>query len=78
MNFLAINLSHELATGQIDADEARQRYSEIAKSFHEGTPSPYTKGLLFDVPHGGTADKDEITIPETILHKIGEKLGLTD
>jgi hypothetical protein len=75
MNLLAINLSHELAAGNIDADETRQRYSDIAKAFHEGTPFPYTQDLLFDVPQGGTADKDEITLPETILQRIGEQHG---
>jgi hypothetical protein len=78
MNFLAINLAHELATGKVDAAEARRRYTEIAAAFHDGRPSAYTQGLQFDVPRGGTADKDEITIPETILHKLGEKLRLTD
>jgi hypothetical protein len=78
MNFLAINLSHDLATGKVDADEARRQYTEIAKAFQAGHPSPYTQGLQFDVQHGGTADRDEITIPETILHKLGEKLGITE
>lgn len=78
MNFLAINLAHDVATGKLDVDGARRQYTDIAKAFHQGRPSPYTQGLQFDVPSGGTADKDEITIPETILHKIGAKLGIVE
>jgi hypothetical protein len=78
MNFLAINVAHDLASGRIDAEEARRQYTETAKAFHGGQRSPYTRGLQFDVSQGGTADKDEITIPETVLHKIGETLGMTD
>lgn len=49
------------------------------KAFQDGQPGPYMQGLQFDVPAPGTtADPDEMTLGETMMHKMGEKLGLTD
>ena len=59
MNFLAINLANDVATGARTAEEARQFYAETAMAFMEGTSDPYVEGFVFEVPEGGTADPDE-------------------
>ncbi len=59
MNFLAINLANDVATGARSAEEARQFYAETAMAFMEGTSDPYVEGFVFEVPDGGTADPDE-------------------
>ena len=59
MNFLAINLANDVATGARTAEEARQFYAETAMAFMEGTSDPYVEGFVFEVPDGGTADPDE-------------------
>ncbi len=59
MNFLAINLANDVATGARTVEEARQFYAETAMAFMEGTSDPYVEGFVFEVPDGGTADPDE-------------------
>lgn len=58
LNFLALNLANDICTGAIDAEKARIRCSEIKSAFSNGEEHPYTQGLQFDVPQGGTADPD--------------------
>ncbi|MCG3117734.1 MAG: hypothetical protein LLH30_18850 [Candidatus Manganitrophus sp. SA1] len=59
MNFLAINLAQEVATGKRSVEEAKKFYAETVKAFKEGKSSPYTQGFRFDVAKGGTADPDK-------------------
>lgn len=59
MNFLAINLANDVATGERTVEEARQFYAETAMAFMEGQSDPYVEGFVFEVPEGGTADPDE-------------------
>ncbi len=59
MNFLAINLANDIATGERNVEEARQFYAETAMAFMEGESDPYVEGFVFEVPEGGTTDPDE-------------------
>ena len=77
-NFLAINLAHQIVTGRMGVAQARRRYTEAMQAFSQGRRHPDMAGLRFEPPTGGTADPDEITVAETMLHKLGEKLGLTE
>lgn len=45
VNFLAINLAQEVATGKRSVEEARKFYAETAKAFKEGKSSPYIQGF---------------------------------
>ena len=58
MNFLALNLAHDVVTGQRTWEDARREYAEQATAFMLKRPAPYTEGLRFDVARGGTADLD--------------------
>jgi hypothetical protein len=64
LNFLALNLANDICTGKIDAEKARLQYGEIKTAFARGEKHPYTQGLQFDVPSGGTPDPDEQTIEQ--------------
>jgi len=59
MNFLAINLANDVATGERTVEEARQFYAETAMAFMEGQSDPYVEGFVFEVPSGDTGDPDE-------------------
>ena len=59
MNFLAINLANDVATGARTVEEARQFYAETAMAFKNGQSDPYVEGFVFELPDGGTADPDE-------------------
>jgi hypothetical protein len=77
MNFLALNLADEVARGIKSVDDARRAYTEQAIAKMMGKPAPYTEGLHFEVPGGGTADPDEITVDDAMFEKAGEKLRET-
>ncbi len=57
LNFLALNLAHEIVTGKVTADEARKMYGENATKFLMGEVTPLTAGLQF-MPGGDTSDAD--------------------
>src|SRR5688572_30984795 len=58
MNFLALNLAHDIITGKKTVDEARDYYAKAATKFKEGGSDPYVQGLQFSVPQGETGDRD--------------------
>ncbi len=62
MNFVAINLAHDIVRGKRTVDEAREEYTKLYKAFNEGEHPPYTKEFQFDLPTGGTADPDVKTM----------------
>lgn len=64
MNYLALNLAHDVITGTTGIDDARRTYTEKAAAFMMGKTDPYTDGLRFSTPSGDTADKDVTTIKE--------------
>lgn len=59
MNFIALNLAHDIITGKRTVKEARTEYTEQAIAFMMGKPAPYTEGLNFETTSEETADPDE-------------------
>lgn len=74
MNFLALNLAHEIVTAGRTVEDARKTYAETATAFIMGRPAPYTEGLQFTVPQGDTTDVDETMIAAAMLHQTVEKV----
>jgi hypothetical protein len=62
MNFVAVNLAHEIVTGKRSVEEARQEYAKLYKAHKNGEHPPYTTDFQFEVPKGGTADPDVKTL----------------
>ncbi len=58
MNFLALNLANDVATGKRSVEDARAFYGKTAKAFMEGKQDPYVQGFQFQVAKGGTTDPD--------------------
>ena len=56
LNILALNLAHEIITGERTVEEARMFYGEQAMAFKNGDPAPYTQRLLFSPPSDAAAD----------------------
>ncbi len=75
MNYLALNLMHEIVSGTRSVDEARKFYAETAAVFTLGCRSPYTQGLLFRIPDKDTADVDETMIAGAMLRQSAKKVG---
>lgn len=62
MNFVAVNLAHEIITGKLSVEEARQEYAKLYQAYNKGEHHPYTKSFQFELPKGGTADPDVKTM----------------
>ena len=63
-NFLALNLAHDVLTGEKSVEEAREAYTEIfARKQAGGTPE-YVQGFQFQLPQGDQRDPDERTLSE--------------
>lgn len=64
MNFLALNLANDVATGKKTVQQARAYYTRSVKDFMKGKMDPYVKKLQFNVPKGGTGDPDVVTLKQ--------------
>jgi hypothetical protein len=59
MNFLAINLANDVATGKKSVSEARKLYADTVTAFMKGEKPPYVQKLQFDPPKTATGDRDK-------------------
>lgn len=57
-NFLALNLMHDIVTGDKSVDEARDYYAKEFADFRRGKPTPYMEKLRFAPADGDGADPD--------------------
>lgn len=64
MNYLALNLAHDVITGAVAIDDARRTYTEKAAAFMMAKTDAYTDGLQFSTAGEETADKDVTTIKD--------------
>jgi hypothetical protein len=62
MNFLALNLAHDIVTEKLSAAAARQAYTTTAVAFLKGEKPPYTQGLQFQAPQSDTGDPDQLQV----------------
>ena len=59
MNFVAINLAHDIITGSRTVELARAEYSCLYDAYkNKDEKPPYTQAFLFEVPTGDTRDPD--------------------
>jgi hypothetical protein len=62
MNFVAINLAHDIVEGRCTVAEARDAYTRLYQAYQAGEKPPYTQGFQFELPATPTADPDTATI----------------
>lgn len=62
MNFVAINLAHDIISGDKTVVEARKEYTRLYEAFQNGEKPAYTQGFQFELPEGETGDKDVVTL----------------
>jgi hypothetical protein len=63
MNFVAINLAHDVVSGRRDVAEARAEYARLYAAYKRGEKPPYAQEFQFSVATGGTGDPDTQTLP---------------
>ncbi len=61
MNFLVMNLAHEIIIGRLSPEQARIRHREVASGMRLHWPEPYTERLTFTIPTVGygSGESDE-------------------
>jgi hypothetical protein len=70
MNFLALNLAHDIITGKKTVEEARDHFAKTATKFKEGdTTNTLVRGLQFNVSQTETGDRD---MPATKMKEFKE------
>ena len=57
MNFVALNLAHDIVTGKRSVEDARREYARLYRAFKKGEKPPYTQAFQFDLPRD-TRDPD--------------------
>jgi hypothetical protein len=58
MNFVAINLAHDIITGKRDVQNARDEYARLYAAYQRGEKPPYTQTFQFELPTEDTRDVD--------------------
>jgi hypothetical protein len=61
-NFLAINLAHDIVSGERSVEEARDFYAETIKKVMNGEKPEYTTGFTFEVTDENLSNPDESVI----------------
>jgi hypothetical protein len=62
MNFVAINLAHDIVTGKRSVKEARDEYTRLYQAYKNGEKPPYTQAFQFKLPNEDTKDLDVETV----------------
>jgi len=62
MNFVAINLAHDIVTERRSVEEARAEYTRLYQAYRNGEKPPYTQTFQFPLPSEDTKDLDVATI----------------
>lgn len=71
-NFLALNLAHEIVSGERGVEEARDYYATEFLNARRKQPTPYMEQLRFS-PDGNTADPDTRVLSEQDLQQAVEQ-----
>lgn len=65
-NFLALNLVHDILSGEKSVEEARQTYTEIYARKESGDEPDYIQDFQFNLLEGDQRDPDEQTLTDEI------------
>jgi hypothetical protein len=68
-NNLALNLMHDIVTGEKTVEEAREYYAKEFLDYRRGKATPYMEKLHITLPSGETGDADERVLSDEDLEK---------
>jgi hypothetical protein len=68
-NNLALNLMHDIVTGQRDVEQARGYYAKEFADYRRKKPTPYMQGLRFPPADGATVDPDARVLSDRDLQE---------
>ena len=73
-NILAINLMHEIVTGRMTAEQAREVYSETSAAYVVNRPAPLAEAFQFPLPQEDTTDTDKTIILGDMVRQTAGKI----
>ncbi len=74
-NIVALNFMHDIVTGKLNAEKAREDLSEINTSYLMNKSAPYAEALQFSVAAEDTNDTDHVTVEDEIIKQGIEKVN---
>lgn len=76
------NMMHIIATGEYNAEQAKEKYAEKTAAYVVNRPAPFAERLQFKLPRELTGDYDKTTIGDKMINQVKEKakdlLGFND
>jgi len=72
-NFLALNLVHDIVTGEKTVEQAREYYGKEFLDYRRKKPTPYMDGLRFSAGDRTSADPDEPILSAEDLKRAQEE-----
>lgn len=73
-NILSLNLMHDIVSGKLTSEQAREKYAESMSAYLMDRPAPYAEALQFALPTEDTRDIDKTNIGGAMLEQFGEKI----
>lgn len=73
-NILALNLMHEIVTGKLTVEKARDVYCDVTSAFMMNRVAPYAESLQFDVSSAEKYDTDKVMIADEMVEQGIEKV----
>ena len=73
-NFLALNMMHEIVTGNMTAEQARDFLTETAAAYSMSRSAPHAERFMFDLPKGETNEPDHTTIAGAMVRQAAGKI----
>lgn len=65
---------HKIVTGELDAEPAREVYTETAAAYVVSRSAPLAGGFQFQLPQEQTSDTDTTTIAGAMLRQTAGKV----
>jgi hypothetical protein len=72
-NTITLNLMHEIATGTMTVDEAREAFAQNMAAYAGGQDAPCDEQFRFELPQGGTEDLDQSNMAREITEQLTQK-----
>ncbi len=73
-NILALNLMHDIVTGKLNVEKARDVYCDVTSAFMMNRSAPYAEKLQFEVSKEEKFDTDQVMIADEMVRQAYEKI----
>jgi len=75
MNFITVNLAHDVVTGRKTVEEAREAFAKLVVEARLGQDPAYARGIQFEAPEDHQGDPGEAIVAATLTAGLSESLA---